>query len=90
MTLRARSLERLPATARDDLAIMDKLAKLSFYRVIQIPIKVRDVKLGEIFIVSQIGEDAIFGMPFQANHDCRMDFPEPVVTIGEWELVCTD
>ena len=64
--------------------------KLPFYGVVQVPIKVRDVKLEEIFVVSQISEDAILGMPFLTNHDCRMDFTKPVVTIGERELVCTD
>ena len=64
--------------------------RLPFYRVVQIPIRVRDVKLEEIFVVSQINEDVILGMPFLARHDCKMDFARPVVTIGECELVCTD
>ena len=64
--------------------------KLLFYGVMQVPIKVRNVKLEEIFVVSQISEDVILGMPFLANHDCRMDFTKPVVTIGERELVCID
>ena len=61
-----------------------------FYGVVQIPIRVRDVKLEEIFVVSQINEVAILGMPFLARHDCKIDFARPVVTIGERELVCTD
>ena len=64
--------------------------RLPFYGVVQIPIRVRDVKLEEIFVVSQINEDAILGMPFLARHDCKIDFARPVVTIGERELVCTD
>ena len=56
----------------------------------QIPIRVRDVKLAEIFVVSQINTDAILGMPFLARHDCKMDFARPVITIGKHELVCTD
>ena len=48
------------------------------------------MELEEIFVVSQINEDAILGMPFLARHDCKMDFARPVVTIGEHELVCTD
>ena len=41
-------------------------------------------------MVSQINKDAILGIPFLARHDCRMDFTEAIVTIGERELVCTD
>ena len=48
--------------------------RLPFYEVVQIPIRVRDVKLEEIFVVSQINKDAILGIPFLARHDCRMDF----------------
>ena len=61
--------------------------KLPFYGVVRV---VREVKLEEIFVVSQISEDAILGMPFLANHGCRMDFTKPVITIGERELVGTD
>ena len=91
-----RVFDRLPKHVQDQLMSCDthgQMAdgtKLPFYGVVQVPIKVRDVKLEEIFVVSQISEDAILGMPFLANHDCRMDFTKPVVTIGERELVCTD
>ena len=61
---------------------------LPFYEVVQIPLRVRDVKLEEIFVVSQINEDAILGMLFLARHDCKM--ARPIITIGEHELVCTD
>ena len=61
-----------------------------FYDVIKIPIKIRDVKLEEIFAISQISKEAILGMPFLANHDCRMEFTKPVVTNEGRELVHTD
>ena len=64
--------------------------RLPFYGVVKIPIKIRDVKLEEIFVISQISEDAILGMPFLTNHDCRIEFTKPVVTFGGRELVCTD
>ena len=38
--------------------------KLLFYGVVQIPIKVREVKLEEIFVIGQISEDAILDMSF--------------------------
>ena len=62
--------------------------KLLFYGVVQIPIKVRDVKFEEIFVVSQL--DTILGMLFLTSHNCRIDFTKPVVTIGEREFVCPD
>ena len=64
--------------------------KLLFYTVVRILIKVRDVKLEEIFVISQISKDVILGITFLANHNCRMDFTKSVVTIEERELVCTD
>ena len=64
--------------------------RLPFYGVVKIPIKIRDVKLEEIFVISQISEDAILGMPFLTNHDCCMEFIKPVVTFGEKKFVCTD
>ena len=42
--------------------------RLLFYGVVQI--KVRDVKLEEIFVVCQINENVILGMPFFARQDC--------------------
>ena len=35
--------------------------RLPFYRVVQIPILIRAVKLEEIFVVSKTNKDAIFG-----------------------------
>ena len=64
--------------------------RLSFYEVVQIPIRVGDGKLEEIFVVSQINEDDILGMSFLAEHDCKIDFACPVITIGKRELVCTN
>ena len=63
--------------------------RLPFYKVVQIPIRIRDVNVEEIFAVSQINEEAIPGMPFLDRHDCKMNFGRPVVTVGERELVCT-
>ena len=91
-----RIFNRIPQHIQDQLTSCDthgQMAdgtKLPFYGVVQVPIKVKDAKLEEIFVVSQISEDTILGMPFLANHDCRMDFTKPVVTIRKRELVCTD
>ena len=64
--------------------------KPPFHGVIRIPIKVRNMKLKKIFVVSQISEDVILGMLSLANHDCRIDFTKPVMTIRDQKLVCTD
>ena len=64
--------------------------KLRFYGVVKILIKIRGVKLEEIFVISKISKNASLGMPFLANHVCQMEFTKPVVTIGGRELVCTE
>ena len=53
---------------------MTDCTRLPFYGVVQIFIRVKDVRLEEIFVVSQINEDPILGMPFLARHDCKMNF----------------
>ena len=49
----------------------------------QVAIRVRDVKLEKIFVVSQINEDVILGMPYLASHDCRMDFTQPIELVTD-------
>ena len=91
-----RIFDQLPRHLQDQRMVCDthgQMAdgtRLPFYGVVKIPIKIRDVKLEEIFVISQISEDAILGMPFLTNHDCRIEFTKPVVTFGGRELVCTD
>jgi len=44
----------------------------------------------ETFIVSQLKEDAILGMPFLKQHRCHIDFKKsPVVMVGR-ELTCVN
>ena len=84
-----RIFDPLPRHIQDQLMSCDTHGqtadgtKLPLYGVAQIPIKVRDVRLKKSFVVSQIREDTILGMLFLANHDCRIDFTKPVVTIGK-------
>ena len=42
------------------------------------------MKLEEIFLVSQINEYAILGMPILTRHDCKVDFGRSIVTIEGW------
>ena len=65
-----RIFDRLPQHIQDQLMSCDThgqmadSTKLLFYGVVQIPIKVREVKLEEIFVIGQISEDAILDMSF--------------------------
>lgn len=64
--------------------------QIPFYGVIQLPIRVRDVKTEETFVVSRISVEAILGMPFLAAHNCHLNFAKPVLRIDGRELTCTD
>jgi len=63
---------------------------IPFYGVISLPGCVHDQAINETFIVSQLKEDAILGMPFLEKHQCRMDFQKSVVVMAGEELVCVD
>jgi len=61
-----------------------------FYGVISLPGRVHDQAIHETFIVSQLKEDAILGMPFLEKHQCHMGFQKSVVVMAGRELVCVD
>ena len=60
-------------------------SKLPFYGVVRIPIKLKNVKLKEIFVVNQISKDAILGIAFFFKHNWRIDFTKLVVTTSKRE-----
>lgn len=64
--------------------------RLTLYGIIRLAGRVRDVCIEENFLVIQLTEDDIQGMPFLAAHDCKMDFAKPVISVAGRELVCTD
>ena len=64
--------------------------QLSFYGIIRLNMRLRQVKTEEVFIISQISEDAILGMPFLVERRCAMDFQRPVLQIDGHEIKCTD
>ena len=82
-----RKFDRLPKHNQDQRMACDmhgQMAggtRLPFYKVVLVPIKVRDVQLKEIFAGGQINKEA-----FLANHDCRMNFTRLMVTVREREL----
>ena len=64
--------------------------RLPFFGMIRLFVRLRQVKLEETFVVSQISEDAILGMPFLVEQGCAMDFTKPVIQLGGQEVRCTD
>ncbi|XP_067945087.1 uncharacterized protein [Watersipora subatra] len=65
-------------------------SKLQFYGLIRLTGRIRDVAIEENFLVSQISEDAILGMPFLISHKCQIEFGRPVISLGNRQLTCTD
>ena len=88
--------DRLPErvrTQREEYAKHGLLAdgtRLPFYGIIKLDIRLRQVKTQETFIISQINEDAILGMPFLVERKCAMDFQRPVLKLDGQEVRCTD
>ena len=88
--------DRLPEKVRERVedctshGLMADGTKLPFYGILQVTGRLRSVPFEEVFVVSQISEDAILGMPFLAARDCTMRFDRPVVTLEGRELPCTD
>ena len=88
--------DRLPEkirTRREEYARHGMLAdgtRLPFYGIIKLEIRLRQVKTEEVFIISQINEDAILGMPFLVERKCAMDFQRPVLMLNGQEVKCTD
>jgi len=63
---------------------------ITSYGIIGLPGSVRDQTIQETFIVGQLHEDAIIGMPFLQRHGCRIDFGKSVILMGDKELACID
>jgi len=63
---------------------------IPFYGIITLLGRVHDQVIRKTFIVSQLKEDAILGMPFLEKHQCRMDFQKSAVVMAGKELVCVD
>jgi len=63
---------------------------IPFYGIITLPGPVHDQVIHETFIVSQLKEDAILGMPFLEKHQCHMDFQKSAMVMPGKELGCVD
>ena len=88
--------DRLPERVRSqkqDYASYGLLAdgtRLPFFGMVRLAVRLQQVKVEETFVVSQISEDAILGMPFLVEQGCSMDFTKPVIQLGGHEVKCTD
>jgi len=63
---------------------------IPFYGIIELTGRIRDQAIQETFIVRQLNEDAILGMPFLQRHGCRIDFSKSAMLMGDRELACVD
>jgi len=63
---------------------------ISFYGIIELTGRIREQTIQETFIVRQLNEDAILGMPFLQRHGCRIDFSKSAMLMGDRELACVD
>jgi transposase InsO family protein len=64
--------------------------RLPFYGIIHINGRLRDAPFQDSFIISQISEDIILGMPFFVKNKCQIKFEKPILTMGDRDLTCTD
>ncbi|XP_067932718.1 uncharacterized protein [Watersipora subatra] len=85
--LNRRVFDRLPEAVKNRLeashshGLLTDGTRLPFYGVVHPPIQLRDVKTEETFVVSQIREDALLGMPFLTAHRCALEFDRPIVKV---------
>ena len=77
-TLSAPIRNRLEPYEGDHGTLADGLC-IPFYGIIELPGSVRDRTIQETFIVGQLQEDAILGMPFLQRHGCRIDFGKSAI-----------
>jgi len=63
---------------------------IPFYSIIELTGRVRDQTIWETFIVSQLEEDAILGMPFLQRHRCHIDFSKSAMLMAGRELACVN
>ena len=56
-------------------------ARLAFSGLIQTELRVRQHHRNEMFVVGDIDEDVILGMPFLAKHECQLNFQQNTLTL---------
>jgi len=88
-TLSAKVKDRLAPYEGDHGTLADGSC-IPFYGIIELTGYVRNQAIQETFIVGQLNEDAILGMPFLQRHGCRIDFSKSAIIMGDKELACVD
>jgi len=63
---------------------------IAFHEAVELTGRVLGQVISETFIVSQLKEDAILGMPFLQRHKCHIDISKSAVVMAGRELVCVD
>jgi len=63
---------------------------IPFYGIIELTGRIRDQTIQQTFIVGQLNEDVILGMPFLQRYRCRIDFSKSAMLMGDKELACVD
>ena len=83
---------RIQATREEYAAhgIMANGARLAVSGLIQIDFRVRQNHGEETFVVGDIDEDVILGMPFLAKHGCQLNFQQNALTLQDQEQICTN
>ena len=91
-----RVFDHLPKSLRNQLekneryGILADGSRLAFYEIFQLSGRIQDVPIEQKFIVNQLNEDAILGIPFLTAHCCKMECDRPVISLRGKELTCTD
>jgi len=95
--LSCRVFDALPPKERRELAsyagepgTLADGSRIPFYGIIELTGRVRDQAIQETFVISQLEEDAILGLPFFKRHDCRIDFSKSAILMAGEELACVD
>jgi len=88
-TLSAKVQSEMELYDRDYGTLADGLC-ISFYGTIELTGCVRDQAIRETFIVSQLKEDAILGMPFLKRHRFLIYFSKSAMLMASQELTCVD
>jgi len=63
---------------------------IPFYGIIELTGRVRDQVIQETFVISQLEEDDILGMPFLKRQGCCIDFIKSAILMAGKELTCVD
>ena len=78
------------ADSRDRFGTLADGTPMTFRGKVQTEFRLRTHPFEESFLVGEIREEVILGMPFLRRYGCSLDFSEPSLRFGDQKLVCTD